>query len=125
MIRCTVKGNFKKTRSFLKRALKLDFESLLVKYAEEGVEALKSATPVDTGKTADSWTYEIVKSHDKITISWSNSNVDNGIPIAIILDYGHATNAGGYVQGRHFIAPAIRPIFDKIAENMWEEVSIK
>lgn len=125
MIRCTVKGNFKKTRSFLKRSLKLDFESLLVKYAEEGVEALKSATPVVTGKTAESWGYEIKKEPGIISIYWTNSNIENGIPIAVILDYGHATGTGGYVQGRHFISPAIQPIFDKIANAAWKEVTKK
>lgn len=125
MIRCTVKGNFDQTKSFLKRALKLDFESLLIKYAEEGVEALKSATPVVTGKTANSWGYEIKKEPGVISIYWTNSNIERGIPIAVILDYGHATGTGGYVQGRHYISPAIQPIFDKIANAAWKEVTKK
>jgi hypothetical protein len=123
MIRCTVKGDFKKTRNVLKRALKLDFNSLLEKYAEEGVEALKAATPVVTGKTAESWGYEIVEEPGRISIYWTNSNVVNYIPIAIVLDYGHATGNGGYVQGRHYISPAIQPIFDKIADAAWKEVT--
>lgn len=125
MIQCTVKGDFKKTRSFLKRIVKLDLESLLVKYAEEGVEALASATPVRTGKTAASWSYEIVKEKDKISIFWTNSNMEQNVPVAVILDYGHGTANGGYVQGRHFISPAIRPVFDKIAEAAWKEVAKK
>jgi len=125
MIQCTVKGDFKKTRSFLKRIVKLDLESLLIKYAEEGVEALASATPVRTGKTAASWSYEIVKEKDKISIFWTNSNMEQNVPVAVILDYGHGTANGGYVQGRHFISPAIRPVFDKIAEAAWKEVAKK
>lgn len=125
MIRCTVKGDFRKTTNFLKRIRKLDFESLLKKYAEEGVEALSEATPVVTGKTAASWSYEIVKEPGRISIFWNNSNVVQGIPIAVILDYGHGTGSGGYVRGRHYIAPAIRPVFDKIADAAWKEVTGK
>lgn len=125
MIRCTVKGNFRKTTNFLKRIRKLDFESLLKKYAEEGVEALSEATPVVTGKTAASWSYEIVKEPGRISIFWNNSNIVRGIPIAVILDYGHGTGSGGYVRGRHYIAPAIRPVFDKIADAAWKEVTGK
>lgn len=122
MIRCTVKGDFKKTKNFLNRLLKLDLESLLVKYAEEGVEALKAATPVRTGKTADSWTYEIVNEKGVATIKWFNTNIIDNVNVAVILDYGHGTSTGGYVRGRHYISPAIQPIFDKIAENAWKEV---
>ena len=125
MIRCTVKGDFRKTTNFLKRIRKLDFESLLKKYAEEGVEALSEATPVVTGKTAASWSYEIVKEPGRISIFWNNSNIVQGIPIAVILDYGHGTGSGGYVRGRHYIAPAIRPVFDKIADAAWKEVTGK
>lgn len=125
MIRCTVKGDFRKTTNFLKRIRKLDFESLLKKYAEEGVEALSKATPVVTGKTAASWSYEIVKEPGRISIFWNNSNIVRGIPIAVILDYGHGTGSGGYVRGRHYIAPAIRPVFDKIADAAWKEVTGK
>lgn len=123
MIQCTVKGDFKKTRGFLQRASKLDLESLLKQYAEEGVEALKAATPVRTGKTADSWNYEIVKQANKVSIFWSNSNTNNGVPIAVIIEYGHGTGWGNYVQGRHYISPAIQPVFDKIAEAVQKEVS--
>ena len=123
MIRCTVRGDFKKTTSFLKRIQKLDLESLLRKYAEEGVEALSSATPKRTGKTAASWSYDIVKKKDRITIYWTNDNMSDGVPIAVIIEYGHATQSGAYVSGRHYISPAIRPIFDKIAEAAWKEVT--
>ena len=122
MIQCTVKGDFKKTNTFLKRILKLDFNSLLKKYAEEGVEALFNATPIRTGKTAASWDYEIVKGHNVVSIFWTNSNLEDNVPIAVILDYGHGTSNGGYVQGRHYISPAIRPVFDKIADAAWKEV---
>lgn len=122
MIQCRVKGDFKKTERFLKRAQQLDFSSLLAQYAEEGVKALQSATPVVTGKTAASWNYEIVRKHNKISIFWTNSNVNEGVPIAVILEYGHGTGWGGYVQGRHYISPAIRPVFDTIADSLWKEV---
>ena len=122
MIQCTVKGDFKKTRSFLKRLTRLDFYSILKKYAEEGVEALSSATPVVTGKTAASWDYEIVEDRDSVSIFWTNSNMNEGVPIAVVLNYGHATANGGYVQGRRYISPAIQPVFDKIADAAWKEV---
>lgn len=123
MIRCVVKGDFKKTRSFLKRARRTYFGSLLEQYAEEGVNALSAATPVVTGKTAASWGYEIVKEPGKISIYWTNSNVNNGVPIAVIINYGHGTGWGGYVKGREFIKPAIQPVFDQIAEAAWKEVT--
>ncbi len=123
MIRCKVKGDFKKTKGFLSRIRRLNLESLLKPYAEAGVKALASATPVVTGKTAASWGYEIVRERDKITIYWTNSNKNEGVPIAVILEYGHGTGWGGYVQGRHFISPAIRPVFDEIAEAAWKEVT--
>lgn len=123
MIKCKVKGDFKKTTRFLSKCQNIDFESLLIQYAEEGVNALKAATPVITGKTANSWAYEIVKQGKKVSINWTNSNINDGVPIAVILEYGHGTGWGGYVQGRHYISPAIQPIFDKIAENAWKEVT--
>lgn len=122
MIQCVVKGDFKKTRGFLKRIRDPDFEAILKPYAEEGVQALSSATPILTGKTAASWSYEIVKERGQISIFWTNSNFNENVPIAVIIEYGHGTGTGGYVQGRHYIAPAIRPVFDKIAEAAWKEV---
>ena len=123
MIRYTVKGDFKNTRRFLKQAGKQNFDSILEKYGEQGVEALRSVTPVRTGKTADSWDYEIVKDKSGVRIYWTNSNVQNGVSIALILDTGHGTGTGGYVQGRHYISPAIQPIFDEIADAAWKEVT--
>lgn len=123
MIKIKQSGNFNNTERFFKRAQKMDFFRNLEKYAREGVTALASATPVDSGKTAASWDYEIQKRQGKVSIYWTNSNINNGVPIAVILQYGHGTNGGGYVQGRDYINPAIRPIFDKIAENAWKEVT--
>ena len=123
MIRCRVKGDFKNTYRFLDRVRKLDFESLLEKYAQEGVDALVSATPKRTGKTAASWKYEIVKQDGRISVFWTNDNMNEGVPIAVILEYGHGTGWGSYVQGRHYISPAIQPVFDKIADEVRREVS--
>ena len=95
----------------------------LDRYGREGVTALSSATPVDTGKTASSWEYEITHKDDSVTITFNNTNIQNGVPIAIILQYGHGTRNGGWVQGRDYINPAIQPVFDKIAESAWREVT--
>lgn len=116
------KGNFSKTEQFLKRASKLTLDDILRHYGEEGVRALKEATPKDTGTTANSWYYNVTKSKDQIVITWSNSNIVNGIPIAIILQYGHATRNGGYVEGIDYINPAMKPVFDRIAARAWKEV---
>lgn len=116
------KGNFKNTEAFLKRASKFNIDAILDRYGKEGVSALSAATPKDTGETANSWYYKVNKGKDIITITWSNSHIVNGVPIAIILQYGHATRNGGYVEGRDYINPAIRPIFDRIANRAWEEV---
>ena len=123
MIEIKQKGNFDKSIQFLgqlKRGINL---RSLDKYGEEGVAALAAATPVDTGKTASSWFYEIKKERGSVSISFHNSNIQNGIPIAILLQYGHGTNNGGWVQGRDYINPAIQPIFDKIANKAWKEVT--
>ena len=116
------KGNFKNTERFLKRANHFNIDQLLGRYGQEGVEALRAATPKDTGLTANSWYYKVKKETDRITITWSNSNIQNGVPIAVILQYGHATRNGGYVEGMDYINPAMRPIFDRIAARAWEEV---
>ena len=116
------KGDFSNTYKFLKRAQARDFLKNMYKYGERGVSALSAATPVSTGKTAASWSYEISQSNNTVTISWKNSNVVNGVPIAIILQYGHGTKNGGYVQGRDYINPTIQPIFDEILKSAWEEV---
>ena len=117
------KGDFSKLTGYLVKAKNAIKISDLDKYGREGVSALSSATPVDTGKTAGSWYYEIENRNGSATISFYNSNIQNGIPIAIILQYGHGTRNGGWVQGRNYINPAIQPIFDKIAENAWKEVT--
>lgn len=116
------KGNFKKTRNFLKRCSNLQLDDLLDQYGKEGVEALARATPKDTGKTAASWSYAVHKSDGRITITWSNSNIVDGVPIAVILQYGHGTRNGGYVEGVDYINPAMRPIFERIAQRAWGEV---
>ena len=117
------KGDFSKTESFLKKLRKLDLDSVLRKYGELGVQALANATPVETGKTAASWDYKIEKGKGVVTITWTNSNVNNGVPIALLIQYGHGTGTGGYVQGRDYIKPAILPIFDQLAEALWKEVT--
>lgn len=123
MISIRHKGDFSKTIKFLTNANKSIKKLDLDKYGKEGVAALSSATPVDTGLTADSWYYEVERRKDSVTIAFYNSNIQNGIPVAIILQYGHATRNGGWVEGRDYINPAIQPIFDKIAENAWKEVT--
>ena len=123
MITFSHKGDFSKTIKFLERAKKAIQLNDLDKYGQEGVAALASATPVDSGLTASSWHYTISNKNESITISFSNSNIQNGVPIAIILQYGHGTRNGGWVQGRDYINPAIQPIFDKIAEEAWKGVT--
>ena len=117
------KGDFSKLTGYLVKAKNAIKISDLDKYGREGVAALSSATPVDTGTTANSWYYKIENKNGSATISFYNSNIQNGVPIAIILQYGHGTRNGGWVQGRDYINPAIQPIFDKIAENAWKEVT--
>lgn len=117
------KGDFSKTEKFLNNISKKLYYRNLQKYAEQGVAALASATPVDSGTTANSWGYEIRQTKNSVSIYWTNSNVNKGVPIAVIIQYGHGTRNGGYVQGRDYINPAMRPIFDKIAESVWKEVT--
>ena len=116
------RGNFSKTEQFLNKMQGRNYLNILDKYGQMGVEALAAATPVDSGKTAQSWTYEIQRTPEKTTIAWLNTNVNKGVNIAIILQYGHGTGTGGYVQGRDYINPAMRPIFDSIAAQAWKEV---
>ena len=123
MISFSHKGDFNKTMDFLKRSSKGDYLRGLDRYAQKGVQALMDATPIDSGKTAHSWGYEIEASGRSCTITWTNTSQNEGVPIAIILQYGHGTGTGGYVQGRDYINPAIRPIFDEIAEGVWKEVT--
>ena len=118
------KGNWTKTTDWLKRAKKLDnARKVLEQYGREGVAALSAATPVDTGTTASSWNYRIDQNEQSTKLVFLNNNkTETGIPIVILLQYGHGTKSGVYVQGRDFINPAIQPIFDKIAEKVWKEV---
>ncbi|MCD8119761.1 MAG: HK97 gp10 family phage protein [Lachnospiraceae bacterium] len=115
-------GDFSKATRYFEKLKEVVHLGELDKYGRRGVEALQAATPVDTGLTANSWYYEITNKNGTATISFFNSNVQNGVPIAIILQYGHATRNGGWVQGRDYINPAIQPIFDEIAESAWKEV---
>ena len=125
MLTVEVKGDFSKTKSFFKNALNNSVLKSLDAYGKSGVAALSSATPVASGLTAQSWSYTIVAQNGSYTISWFNSHVENGVPIAIILQYGHGTRNGGYVQGRDYINPALRPIFDKLANDAWKAVTAK
>ncbi len=122
LIRLTSKGNFDKTFKFLKKMSDFEITKILEKYGAMGVSALANATPVDSGLTANCWGYEITVGKEGATIHWTNTNQNNGVYIAVILQYGHGTGTGGYVQGRDYINPAIRPVFDKIAEEAWMEV---
>ena len=118
------KGDFSKTMKFFEHAKQaLHITTKLEKYAQAGVDALAAATPVDSGVTAASWYYEITEGDGWTTIAFNNSNINKGVSIALILQYGHGTRNGGYVQGRDYINPAIRPIFDKLADEAWEEVT--
>lgn len=123
MISIRQRGDFKKTEKFLKKSLGRDYIGVLEKYGQYGVSALSAATPIDTGLTAISWSYKIIQNKDGISVVWENSNVQKGVNIAIILQYGHGTRNGGYVSGRDYINPALRPIFDKMADAAWKEVT--
>ena len=123
MIKFRQKGDFSKLTHYLEKVKEIVKLGDLDKYGREGVAALASATPVDTGLTASSWRYEIQHGNDSVSIAFYNDNIQNGVPIAIILQYGHGTRNGGYVQGRDYINLAIKPIFDKITEDAWKEVT--
>ena len=123
MITFRHKGDFSKTSRYLERAKEVARRGILDKYGAEGVAALASATPVDSGLTASSWYYKIEHRSGSSTLAFFNSNIQNGVPIAVILQYGHGTRNGGWVQGRDYINPAIRPIFDRMAESAWKEVT--
>lgn len=116
------KGNFERTDRLLKGAKEKRYLKVLDKYGQEGVAALAAATPTDSGLTAESWDYKIQNGSGGYRIMWTNSNVNDGVPIAIIIQYGHGTGTGGYVQGRDYINPAMRSVFDNIADKAWEEV---
>ncbi|WP_288923331.1 hypothetical protein [uncultured Bifidobacterium sp.] len=122
-VKFEVSGDFTKTERFLNRMKRREYLNVLDEFGREGVQALRNATPVDSGATAEAWDYEIKRTRDYTEIVWTNSNINDGVPIAVILQYGHGTGTGGYVQGRDYINPAIRPIFDKIAEKAWKVVT--
>ena len=123
MISVKHKGNFNNLEKLINHVLKRDYLTVLSKYGAKGVKALGDATPVDTGLTKYSWNYEIVHGTNKTILRWTNSNVVNGVPIAIILQYGHATRNGGYVQGIDYINPALRPVFEQMANEVWKEAT--
>lgn len=124
MIKFRHKGDFSKVTKYFEKVRRTARDLDFTKYGEQGVAALASATPVDTGLTSKSWYYEIEKSSGIVRISFCNSNIQNGVPIAIILQYGHATRNGGWVEGRDYINPAIQPIFDEITKKAWKEVTM-
>lgn len=117
------KGDFKRTGNFLKRLLKLDIYKVLDRYGREGVAALSSATPADSGLASTSWDYKTEVNRKSASITWLNHDIENGFPVAVMLQYGYGTGTGGYVQGRDYINPAIKPVFDKIADSVWREVT--
>lgn len=123
MISFEVKGSFKNTESFLKAMAKLNTMGILDSYGQMGVAALSAHTPENTGVAAHSWGYEVIAKGGVYSITWTNSDVENGFPVAIMLQYGHGTGTGGYVQGRDYINPALRPIFDKIESEVWKAVT--
>lgn len=126
-ITITNHGSLKTTDKFLKHIMTPWYVKKLQRYGEMGVKALMEATPVDTGKTAASWGYEIVKKGNDYSIIWTNNNLsegDHGAPVVVLLYYGHVTKTGGYVEGRDFITPAMRPVFDKIANDAWKEMNV-
>lgn len=123
MITIKQKGDFKKLDRYLERLLNVIKRGELDKYGRIGVDALMAATPVDSGKTARSWYYEVKHTNGGASIVFRNSNVNDGVPIAIILQLGHGTGTGGYVAGRDYINPAVQPIFDQIANDAWKEVT--
>lgn len=123
MIRFTHKGDFSKTSRFLQKAKNASKTCDLDQYGRAGVVALSSATPVESGLTAGSWYYEIERQNGRININFCNSNIKDGVPIAIIIQLGHATGTGGWVEGRDYINPAIQPIFDNLVNNAWKEVT--
>lgn len=123
MVKFRHRGNFNNTERFIKKVLDREIYTNLDEYGQKGVEALRSATPVDTGKTADSWGYKIVQNRGEIKIIWTNDNFNKGEQIAVLIQYGHGTGTGGYVQGRDYINPSMRIVFDEIADDIWREVT--
>ena len=123
MIRIHQKGDYAKVAKYLNDLRKISRMRILTKYGKMGVNALSSATPINSGKTASMWDYKIEDTRDGSKIIFTNDHINKNVPIAIILQYGHGTGTGGYVEGRDYINPAIQPIFDQIAEDIWKEVT--
>ncbi len=123
MISISVKGSFQNTEKFLTRMQRNEQFAALGKFGAVGVAALATATPEDSSLTANSWTYKIIQRRGYYSIVWHNTNVEDGLPIAVLLQYGHGTKNGGYVQGRDYIMPAIRPVFDQLVADMWKVVT--
>lgn len=123
MFRFVQKGDFSNLERFLNKVLRKDYLNVLEKYGRIGVQMLSESTPKDSGKTATSWGYEIVRENGKTSLVWTNSNINKGVPIAIILQYGHGTRNGGYVSGIDYINPAMRPVFKDLAVKVWREVT--
>lgn len=117
------KGDLKRTEAFLQKLDKIDIRPILEAGAKQGVKALAAATPKDSGLSSDSWGYKISGGKFYVTITWTNTDVENGFPVAIMLQYGYGTGTGGYVEGRDYINPAIQPIFDQIADKVWKAVT--
>ena len=116
-------GDFSKLTSFLEKSKELFNVGILDKYGRKGVEALAAATPIDSGETANSWYYRIENKNGSAAIVFCNSHIQNGVPIAIILQYGHGTRTGGWVEGRDYINPALQPIFDELVKEAWKEAT--
>lgn len=123
MVSVSTSGSFDNTERFLRAMQKLDLSKIAAAQAEKGVRALSAATPQESGLAANSWGYEITKSTGSLTISWTNSDIENGYPVAVMIQYGHGTGTGGYIQGIDYINPAMRPIFNEIAETLWKAVT--
>lgn len=123
MLSLSSRGDLKNVQRFLERALNKDYMSILHKYGQIGVQQLSGATPLETGETATSWNYEISEDGGVISIIWNNTHINKGVNIAIILQYGHGTGTGGYVTGIDYINPAMRPVFEAIADDVWKEVT--
>lgn len=123
MLSFSASGSFRSTENFLRSVKRVDIRSILNSYGKEGVSALSSATPIDSGLASDSWDYVVSTNNGVYQITWTNTDVESGFPVAIMLQYGYGTGTGGYVQGRDYINPAIRPIFDKISAKVWKAVT--
>lgn len=121
-VRITSSGDYSKTLQFLNRLQHKDYLNILAEYGRRGVDILRSATPKDTGKTADSWYYEIKQDRERTTISWCNRNINDGVSIAAVIQYGHSAGDGYYVKGVDYINPAMKPVFDDLANECWKEV---